>query len=233
MKQKKLGHIIVLIFMVLVVLSITLMWLLLRRDNENTSLSNETPSELIATTHDEERVLYYLVTTIEFMLGRAPRGYIFGELAPIWTLSEDGSLDIGGTGFGRLIVDDELADKVSQITAYNVIDIQIDDNSLATVLILVSYPDAYTIMNEVAEKLNENATIEELMYGMRQSIERNMHEMIEEVVSVDLSRTGNSRTWQLIRNDQLDNALSGNLWHAYVQIMDEFMRDFFGGDFFE
>jgi len=222
MIQKRLGFIIVLLVSVLVILTVALMWLIFVRDYENVSLDNGTPTA-VATTFYEQRVLYYLETSLDFLLGRVPSGYIWGDsILPI-----NPGMSRGTTGSGRLIEDEELSDMVNQIITYEIIDIQIDNyNRFADASIRIRYPDVYTVMNDVAENLSANATVEELMHRTRQAIAQNEYEIIDEVISVTLS---NRLGWLLRRNEQLDNALSGNVLQAYLRIMEEIIFDFMEG----
>jgi len=171
----------------------------------------------IATTtnHYEESLLEDLQTTLDFMLGRATRGYIWGEFR----------LPHSQATFERLIADEELSDRVNQLITYDITNIQINSDDLtATALIRMNFPDVYGVMTRVADGLGDRGTIEELMNQTRQVVILGNHEMIEEVISVDLRRSG--VRWYLVRNEQIYNVLSGNVAQAYWQIIDETILDF-------
>ena len=119
-------------------------------------------------------------------------------------------------GNNQIFADDEYGRKIGERVEYNIKSVEVEGES-GTVTIEIKSPDAYAILEEAASELGSDGDVDMLLMRVSEKLER-VHPEINKTVTCGIKFK--NEKWNLVLNIELLDALSGNLYSAYMGIAD-------------
>ena len=151
-----------------------------------------------------------LQVTFEAILGRSDSlGYVYGA---------QGQLN-------SLLNDNETSAKINDAITYEIKNVKVADEK-GTAQIFITAPDVYAILTELGSEGNSGEDLDALLSQINVALD-SKHKNLEANVDVDLEQIGEH--WFLVPNEELANALSGNLIQWYSNLGNKAIDDLIGG----
>lgn len=145
-----------------------------------------------------------ITAQIEEMLGTSyenEESGIFGELV----------------GNNQIFSDDEYGRKISEKVEYKITSVDVAGER-GTVTVEIKSPDVYAILEEAASEMSSDADVDMLLVRVSEKLESS-HPEISETVTCEIKFQ--NEKWKLVLCTELLDALSGNLYSAYMGIADD------------
>ena len=151
-----------------------------------------------------------LQVTLEAILGRSDsQGYVYGVQGQ----------------FNRLFNDNETSAKINDTITYEIRNVKVIEEK-GTAQIFIIAPDVYAILTELASEGSSGENSDALLSQINLALDSN-HKNFETNVDVHLEQIGEH--WFLVPNEDLANALSGNLIQWYSNLGNKAIDDLIGG----